>query len=461
LSFARQDDAPLGDDASVSQRLRASEGEQRRQRRRAEQASEALTSLRKENHDLSAQVGELEGKLKGGAASQDLEAVNDALVAEIKEVVAVADEAMEKVSSLEESKKKLEQASRAQTREIGQLKYQNEHYCRQHEQTKEDEKKGVEKLKTYKYIDAVLSGADEQPLESHSREQLMKLLAWRTKAYKDLSAENDKAKERREAQFHRELQQVNDRCKDMQKQNRHLQHRVESLQKRASTKVAFKPLASSGTDHGGDAAGESLRDDSEEAGTDGYDTGDLFGEESDDGDGSGIGGGGSRGGSSGGAGSQREPTWQRPRSQTTPQPSEGAGGGGQHGNAKEDFLRGTSLQHGAMQRGGIVITKSTGTAGQAPSLKRVSAIAAAQRSRTVVGGGSSLNRGTFIQQQRDASGGIVTVLRPETAPSQRSSVNAGVRSKKVGGVKRGASSAAAMQAAANKAPRIERFFGRG
>ena len=124
-------------------------------------------------------------------------------------------------------------------------------------------------------------------------------------------------------------------------------------------------------------------------------------------------------------------------------------------------MRGTSLQHGAAQLGGIVITKSNSTAGQAPSLKRVSAVAAAQRSKTVIGGGN-LNRGTFIQQQRDASGGIVTVLRPE-APSQRPTVNAG-RSKSSSRSKVGVKRASSALGTANRGDpqrSVKMFFGKG
>ena len=144
-------------------------------------------------------------------------------------------------------------------------------------------------------------------------------------------------------------------------------------------------------------------------------------DDDDDEDGSGAAGCGTEGaqGAGGSVGTNQcgpqQHLTQRVSSQTQP-PTEAR-------QAREEFMRGTSLQHGAAQLGGIVITKSNSTAGQAPSLKRVSAVAAAQRSKTVIGGGN-LNRGTFIQQQRDASGGIVTVLRPE-APSQRPTVNAG------------------------------------
>jgi len=161
-SFTQEEaDDSLGEDVSVGARLRAAEAEKRRQCRRAEQSTAMLQELRAVNLKMADKVGSLEAEIRDGAASKELTEMNESMMQEIGEVQEIANEALNKVSTLEDKGRKLEADTRAHTRTIGQVKYQNEQYCRQYEQMKESEKKSEERLKTYKYIDLVLAGGDE------------------------------------------------------------------------------------------------------------------------------------------------------------------------------------------------------------------------------------------------------------------------------------------------------------
>jgi len=381
--------------------------------RKKMEAVMAVSESRKvQAEKYAALAGGFEHRLKAGAATKELEEMNTSLHTKLDETLETASEFRAKIADLEAAAQEEAKIKRDCVRRAAQAKSQNQHLNSQYELMKEQQKKNEEKLKTYKYLDVVLGGGEESNHENLSKEQLIKTLSWRTKCYKQLSEEkqkrirDDEDKAARLAALQQNVAMLEKKNAKLLDVNNTLQDRMDKLQRDGcASKTAWKPLLE-----------EAEPSPQTHRGHDEYETD----QETDEYDSS-------------------------PEIKLTQQPVVAQS---QPGRTSQQVFQ-SQFEASSQER--VVITKSTLAAGQAPSLRRVCEASKLQKAKSSV---AYVNKGKFIRHERDASGSIITLLKPEL--KQRENTNIGRGGIRKVGVKRPASSGSISK----KVPRIENYFGK-